>query len=275
MSTHDLEATLAQAFSTSAAEPPAQETTGPVTEEKVAVAEPLVTSVSAQKFTFLLDAVIYHFPNGVDKTVSIHDFVDSINEAYAPIKQEAIRSFILPQALRKFSPGVSSMKMTMYYPSCIQKIQHVARDSSPVTYEVILPNIVITVTLEKGSKANSWTINRDNVRYLCTSSSYNRFTPEHYERAEPSKGVYIMPFPNMYENGRICFGNETHMPRDIINNNFSPIDQYFQFLFQTPFNDDLGVRGVSGYSPTDWWKYLQERAKNNQPFPYEKLRDFS
>jgi hypothetical protein len=73
----------------------------------------------------------------------------------------------------------------------------------------------------------------------------------------------------------MCYGGNS-MPSHFQDNNLQGLNWYYQFLFESPFNNDLGLRSLKEeVVAQDWFKTLETAAKNNEPFPYEKLRGYT
>lgn len=228
--------------------------------------------VQGQRLTLLKDAVIVHGENGVDKTTSLNDFVRSMNAAYSASNSSTEDvDFQMPQACRFFSIGRESLRVTNYYPSSVQTIKYSPRGGNTQTFRIIVPNIILSFKLTK-DKTNdkTWRLRSDHVMYLCTNLDYSRFRPKHFDGPDNNNHIYSVPFCNMYPNGKVCYGNSTDMPGEFRNNNLSALDYFYQFLFISPFNDDLSIPGVE-MSRSEWWRVLQNCANSNQPFPYERL----
>lgn len=72
----------------------------------------------------------------------------------------------------------------------------------------------------------------------------------------------------------MCYGRNT-MPVRFAEGSLRGFDWYYQYLFESPFNSDLGLYGVSGKSVNEWFALLAERAANGQTFPYSDLVGFT
>jgi hypothetical protein len=75
--------------------------------------------------------------------------------------------------------------------------------------------------------------------------------------------LYKHPFPNVYQNGGICFGRGTV-------NRWSTASIPEKF-YEMPFTPELVDRSIKGYENT--WEFIKEAHKLTK-FPYDKLSPF-
>jgi hypothetical protein len=139
-------------------------------------------------------------------------------------------------------------------------------------YTVKTPNIIISHKLEKHNNKQWRTVGS---RFFCTDKRSGALSKGLIWDQNPTNRVYLSPFPNTYAEGHMCYGGNS-MPSHFQDNNLQGLNWYYQFLFESPFNNDLGLRSLKEeVVAQDWFKTLETAAKNNEPFPYEKLRGYT
>lgn len=208
-----------------------------------------------------------HLPGGVKKAVSIEDFKRIMNDAFGIRERSATRSFSMPSNVYYFSCSDTDVRLSCYYQSRKAKIRHLNKD-----YVIILPNVIISHILTKGVKNGEWKLSNAQTRYFCTNQNVGNLPHAHLTQRSPNSGIFLLPTTNMYESGQMCFGNNS-MPANFTDNNLRGLDWYYQFLFDSPFNDDLGVKAIGqNMEPSEWYAYLADLAEKDKPFPYDKLR---
>ena len=74
-----------------------------------------------------------------------------------------------------------------------------------------------------------------------------------------------MPYPNFYEDYRMCYGGNI-VPMEF-NNNLRGLAYYYDVITISPFNNDLGIP-IRDYDIPDWFNYLSQQEK----FDYTKFR---
>lgn len=133
-------------------------------------------------------------------------------------------------------------------------------------FTIPFPNIIITHSLQK--EGEDWRIS--DTRYLATHKGIGELPLDRFlERSDTSDGIWVLPLPNIYSEGRACFGENTMLYR--FSKNFRGLDWYFKFLFSTPFNEDLQIRSLkTQHTVSEWIQYLSTQTE----FPYDKLVDY-
>lgn len=169
---------------------------------------------------------------------------------------------------RERSP--SSMYLLYYYPETHRPFQYL----SDLKFEkIVVPNIVIGISLTKSGE--EWRVN--SAFYLTTKLSLNQLSRERLATSMIRNGSFTtMPFTNVYSDGRLCYGGNS-MPISITKDDFRPLSWYYEVLWNSPFNDDLGIyslRDLRGKFPhyRDWFKHLASLAEQGKPFPYDELK---
>lgn len=206
------------------------------------------------------------YNNGVEKSISIADF-KSILDEMTKGTSENIPPINLPFGCFMFSRTSDSVYLNCYYPETIADIKFDTREGDRAkqeVYKIPLPNIIISYVLKKVS-GGMWGITK--VKYFSTPMTVAQLPDKAIiVGTDPEKGIYKLPFSNVYEENTLCYGNNTMPSR--FNDNLRGLDYYYQILTIAPFNSDLGIRGLTeAYQPRAWYKHLSTLKK----FPYELL----
>ena len=231
------------------------------------IEERLVASISTNDVT-VLDADKNFAPI---KSISIEDFVSIIKNITtvekAKAEKEVISGVLPPSNTIFFSQTKDQMCINVYHPGGVRPFRYT--DSKSIK-EIVVPNIIISFTLKKDK--NDWIM--ASTYYFCTDLNVGKLPKTFINAIDHSKGIYLMPFTNMYDNGRMCFG-DNHMPARYLENNLRGLDYYYKFLWETPFNNDLGLRAIgNSMGVSDWYNSLGQLAKDKGEFPYEKLSGY-
>jgi hypothetical protein len=224
----------------------------------------------AQEVVLLGDCVRFEV-NGVAKYITYDVFLEIVRQAAGRASTEgpgAVVGTSLPRNCIWFGRNADSMEMNFFYPEHVAEITYFS-----TKYTVVVPNIVIYHKLLK-SGATEYSV--ETVRYFCTDHTSRTIPKVKISQVDHGNRIYLLPFTNTYDRGHMCYGYNT-MPKKVTVDNVRALDGYFQFLFNSPFNDDLGVQALARAStpPKDWYGLLAKTAKDNKPFPYSKLRGWA
>lgn len=221
------------------------------------------------------DCVQVHQGGGVTKFIAYEVFIDLLNKiANKDINKDRRVEYHLPNGTYFFDVSSGSMKISCYYPECIRKVTYRSRGLSPRTFEgkIVVPNLVITHSL---TKKDSYTWSVTDSRYYVTY----KFLIE-LDRRFPSKSdldMEKMCFTNVYDDARLCYGENVRVA-EVKLPDLKPLNWYYEILFISPFNDDLGlptlVNSKFREHPDTWYKHLGDLALANKPFPYNELTKF-
>lgn len=118
----------------------------------------------------------------------------------------------------------------------------------------------------------------ESSRYFCTDLSVGELggrIPKNHAGVDVSAGrMYLFPFTNMYDSANMCFGNNAMQvvyPADDLRG----LSWYYDMVWASPFNNDLGVKAVArSISPEAWYDQLAKAAEDGEAFPYEVLRGY-
>ena len=233
--------------------------------------------------TLTADSVVV--PNGMGgtKRISIQDFLQELNQAVTSQEESSsnsrgIQAFIPPSSLCAMYESGNHRKRTlvMYYPSIRSDILHTDSEHRAANGErgyqsCIIPNIVIVLGVDfnpTNEHGHRWTLSY--TTFLCTEMPRAEVAALGRVPALSVSGFYSLPFNNQYDNGSMCTGG--NVLQSVFYNDFTVADAiYYTTLLGSPFNNDLGLRGVavSCDSNKSWYRYLQYC---NQ-FPYWYIRN--
>lgn len=254
------------------------ETQTPVVEEvetvtnEAAAPEQAELEVDARIIYLMEDSVKVVMENGLEKYISYETFQDLVADATRTLAQsKPMAGFNLPSNVFYFANSHQEIRLSCYYQSTVKPLRYYDRNM-----EVITPNIIISHTLknERSKGEKSWVVSSS--RYFCTDKNVGNLDRTFIDQKNYNKGIHIIPMSNTYEDGRMCYGDNS-MPKYMTENNLRSLDWYYQYLWETPFNDDLGIRaGSGGMSVKHWYEHLAAEAKKDEPkFPYDKLSNYN
>lgn len=218
--------------------------------------------IDSQTFTLYPNYVEAKVGN-LKKAISLLDFksiIDGLLNTEAKMSQIS-----LPYNCYTFGKSATEMNIGCYHPERIAEIQHLDYNSGKTNkYTVPFPNTVVSYKL--ALREGFWVVT--DTRYFCTNKKVTQL-PEDRICWEKSyrDGLWTMPFPNFYTEGRMCYGRNT-MPSKY-NSNLRGLDYYYQVIFESAFNNDLGIGSVSNSGGVVPW--LKELSKLTA-FPYDRLR---
>lgn len=202
----------------------------------------------------------------IEKRISYEDFSRIMGDVVGHRNEESKEGFQLPSNCFYFAKSANSIDLSCYYAERVAEMKLNADK-----YTVKVPNFIISHTLQKHN-AKNWRVTGS--RYMCTNAKVAALPKTFIFGPDGSKHIYLSPFPNTYSEGNMCYGQNS-MPTNFTENNLRGMDWYYQFLFESAFNYDLGLRALSTEPSIDgWFKKLEKAAKDNLPFPYEDLRGY-
>jgi hypothetical protein len=204
----------------------------------------------------------------IQKRITYEDFGSIINSILNRRNEESLEGFQLPANCFFFAKSGNSIQLSCYYAERIAEMAHL-----DTKYTLKTPNFIISHKLEKHN-GKQWRVTES--RFFCTDSKVGALPKGLIWDPDHSNHVFLSPFPNTYPEGRMCYGGNS-MPSIFQDNNLQGLNWYYQFLFESPFNNDLGLRSIRGDDMTinQWFELLAQTAKDNLAFPYNKLRGYS
>ena len=200
--------------------------------------------------------------NGIDKFISLDSFLSALAASSTSNDGENIEGVLLPSNTFFFARTVTRIQLSCYYAGGIRNVKYNSFDRPSV-----IPNIIVSHSLVKSG--DSWSVNVS--RYFSTDRPVSGLPNRFINAVSPSDHVFGLPFTNTYSDCHMCFGGNS-MPSSFRSNNLRGLDWYYQYLFETPFNDDLGLYAVQNRpQPSAWYHELATLAAEGKPFPYHKL----
>jgi hypothetical protein len=201
--------------------------------------------------------------NGIAKSISVSDFKNILHNLSGG-EEDKVPPISLPFGCFMFNRSGDTLFLNCYYRGSVIDVTFQDRDSKKVVFNIPIPNIIISFTLKKIGDA-TWQVTH--IKYFSTPKSVSQLPDDTFiSGLDPEIGVHRLPFPNMYGDGRMCYGGNTMPVR--FNNNLRGLDYYYQVLTQSPFNSDLGLLGLTmRYTPRNWFEFLNGKKE----FPYELL----
>jgi len=226
------------------------------------------------------DHVELEVDNGFKKRISFEDFKKIVLEAMGNNEEEEEEDLIgvVPPANTVFfAKSKLSVKIMCYYPGGIRILKYAPENREVQEFPIVVPNILISHTLNKDNSSEDYIVNGYS-KYFCTPLSASQLPTRFIENRDLDARIYMLPMTNIYEGSNMCFGNNV-MPVRFKNHNYRGLDYYHKFMWETPFNQDLGVKALDRYCafnhPTTWYKYLSYIAKRPNPeFPYFELSGY-
>ena len=229
-----------------------------------------MTSVRGQPITLLQDSVLVEMEPGFNKRISYQDFLSMISKSIGK-QAETVNppeNFILPKGCYNFRISKDTLQLNCYYEGGKRPFKYQGRSNIK---EVMVPNIVIGFTLAKSS--DEWLVS--DARYFATNLPINKLPQEFRNRISASDGMYNLPFTNVYNDAKMCYGGNS-MPTRIVKGDLRRLNYYYDFLWVSPFNDDLSASNKINASLSNeaWYKKLEGWAKSNTPFDYSFLTNY-
>ena len=143
------------------------------------------------------------------------------------------------------------------------------RNDAAKKYKIPFPNMIVTAQLNKTVKDGHsvWTATAEDVKFFATPLTPVSLPQFFFFGPNREKQVSALPLPNFYGGNHMCVGHNsvpTIFPLDDVSN----LRRYFHILYESPFNDDLSIRGLKeSMPPKSWIEYLSKQ----ETFPYDLL----
>lgn len=241
---------------------------------EAAKAEVKMVDVKGIEFKLLEDAAIVTMPNGTSKTISLQDFLNMIQGAFNKAVEENGAEIMLPRNCIYLRATSKSIYVTMYHPEGVYDL-HFQSGSTDRRYKIPTPNIVICAILDLSTNSKGEVEARaSTTKYFCTDVDVGALRFKHHTSVSHPDGLYLLPFSNIYDNANLCTGDNV-MPTIMPRSDLRRLNWSFDVLWNSPFNNDLGLHGVAWEnSVTSWYQHLAERHSQGLKFPYEKLRGY-
>lgn len=242
------------------------------TETLISPLQDVLTSLSSEGFEVdSVDFKIHNYGvvvviNGAEKHISLDSFLAAITSSSSQSEDGSIEGVLLPSNTFFFARSATRINLSCYYAEGVRNVKYGSHDRPSV-----IPNIIVSHVLNKNGQ--EWVINT--TRYFCTDKPVSALPGTFINAAKLDAGIFGLPFSNTYSDNRMCYGGNS-MPHVFRNNNLRGLDWYYQYLFETPFNDDLGINGLySRVTPETWYARLAKLAEEGASFPYKDLAGFT
>jgi hypothetical protein len=215
-------------------------------------------TVNGQNFTLFSSHIEVEMPNGGTKAISLGDFTSIL--ARTVNQERTLKTMLLPSNCYIFGQSLTEMKLASYYPGKVRTISH---NIGKVTkYDIPFPNIVISHSLKRKNEYWEWA----EGKYFATSKPLSQIAERFIWEPNQAEQIWSVPFTNMYGDGRMCYGGNS-LTRQF-KDNFRGLDWHFAILYTSPYNNDLGLRGLkTSKTPEAWYQFLHGK----KVFPYEEL----
>ena len=199
--------------------------------------------------------------NNILKNVTISDFRQILN-SMAKTNTTAISALLLPYGCFSIGTTETDMQISCYYPGEIAEIKYQGIGGIK-KYKIPLPNIIISHTLRR--KDAEWVV--QTTKYFCTPLKVSQLPTEFINSLNKEKEIYHLPLSNMYDTQNMCYGSNTMPIRH--SSNLRQLDYFYQLITVAPFNNDLGIKGLSkSRTVSEWYTELSQLTV----FPYKELR---
>lgn len=197
---------------------------------------------------------------GLWKSISVLDFKKLLDQQLQTETQMSM--MILPRGAYMIAQSLTEMRVGIYIPERKADMKHVYGGAPTVYKNVCMPNVIISVVMKRDKKL--WRV--VSVKYFCTSKPVEQLpTDRLVNEADYREQIWRMPYPNFYEDYRMCYGGNI-VPMEF-NNNLRGLAYYYDVITISPFNNDLGIP-IRDYDIPDWFNYLSQQEK----FDYTKFR---
>lgn len=211
---------------------------------------------------FFSDYVEMDLGKNVKKCLSYPDFRKILNNVVHEESKEELPGILPPSNIIFFSQNAKEIRLTCYYPSSIRTLHYANRKR-----EIVTPNMIISHILGKDGK--DWIVKSS--RYFCTDNPVSKLPKTFIYEVNHGNRIYLSAMSNTYADAKMCFGNNS-MPVRFKDDNLRGLDYYYKFLWETAFNDDLGIAAISrGSYVNEWYQTLVDAATEKKKFPYERL----
>lgn len=218
--------------------------------------------------------------NGRTKTINIDELLLLLNK-HSELMGGTQREFssiptVLPTGCVSINISPTRCDLIIYRPENIRTVRFTTdKQRTPLPYKIPFPNTVIFINLVS-TDGKVYEASPGRVVYRCTPLSSAEFVSKNIvntstirDNTDSASGVYYMPFPNMHEQGTMCFGANAG-PSSVNITDLRRLDMFYSILADSPFNTDLGLRGVNRDNFTTLENYF-EKLTEFQSFPYDWL----
>jgi hypothetical protein len=221
---------------------------------------------SALPVVMFQDHVEVEVHQGVKKHISYASFKELINRSLNEVVANPIITGMSPPSNLIFmSQTENALHLNCYHSGGIKDMLYLN-----TKLKIVAPNIIIGFTLAKES--NDWIVR--SAHYFSTDLPVSKLPRAFINTPDPGKGIYDLPMSNTYGGGPMCYGSNS-MPARFKDGNLRGLDWYYKYLWETPFNSDLGIRAISDrVAVNQWYEVLAKFAEEGKGFPYCDLQGY-
>ncbi len=201
------------------------------------------------------------------KRVTHEAFQSILNTVLAvPEKTVEIPGISPPTNMFFFRQSATQMLISSYYAGGVKDLLYNSRKM-----KIAVPNIIVSHTLKKDGE--DWLIT--DTKFLCTDLPPSKLPRTFIQSVDHHARIFLLPMSNTYDDGRMCYGNN-QMPMRHKDNNFRGLDYFYRYMWETPFNNDLGIRAIRDrHDVGSWYNILAQAAKDGKDFPYHELNGYT
>jgi hypothetical protein len=169
----------------------------------------------------------------------------------------------LPRGCTWFGQKGPVMELNVLVPACTREVNFRGRK-----YKIPVPNVLIYFKIENRSSK----LHVVAVKYFCTDREGGAVPTSLITRIDANQRVWLLPMPNTYAEANMCYG-ENSMPYEQPLDNLRGLSWFYEYMFASPFNNDLGVKALASNREDGeaWFKYLAKLSTEGKPFPYSRL----
>lgn len=216
-------------------------------------------------------------PNGLGgvKKITLADFMSELEQACASAQissssqssssNRGVRH-IYPVSMFATSETPSTKTIYMYFPETRHDILHTnseyyikenGKNKARGYSDTIVPNVVVAIRLKFSPNKEHkirW-VTDGNVLWMATPLSKSEACSA--SNIQVGSDFFPLPYNNQYDNGSMCTGGNSL--QSVYYTDFSVAESlYYTTLLASPFNNDLGLKGVNtSCSSQEWYTYLQ------------------
>lgn len=230
----------------------------------------MITSIKAEVHS--TGHVSVDMPNNSTKNIRLKDYIGVLNnilgEQDSP--EEGSSAVSLPYNTHSIDVGPTKTVLCMYSKETTRTIRY---SGWTKPQEIAAPNVLVRIELipvngETGKYALG------NINWYTSDLPRESLPAEFPSRPDPSKRIWPLPLPNIYDSGTMCTGSNG-LP-SVLFNDWSILNSLIEdTLWGSIFNSDLAIRGLSRSSSVDsWLRILSSKDTLDNGFPYDKLSGF-
>lgn len=221
----------------------------------------------------LAECVRIELPGGRHKLITYATFSTLIS-GFLAAEEGAQSEYLLSGNEYYICRKASVLQVMLYYPETIGNITYTRDGTKPR----VIPNVVISVEMDRSTSADTWDIDQNKVKFFCTQRPLIEMPRAFFSRVQAGF-LTTVPFTNIYQDGKMCFGSNATLPHLKLPD-LRPLHSFYHTLVTSPFNDDLGIASGSSRSIRDWYYLtaeLADRRKKGElaPFPYTDLSNLN